>query len=34
MIDWFPLWLSLRVAAVATFFVLTIGNLRCLSPFP
>jgi molybdate transport system permease protein len=27
MIDWFPLWLSLRVAALATFFVLTIGTL-------
>lgn len=27
MIDWFPLWLSLRVAAVATFFVLTAGTL-------
>jgi molybdate transport system permease protein len=26
MIDWFPLWLSLRVAAVATFFVLTAGT--------
>jgi len=26
MIDWFPLWLSLRVAALATFFVLTIGT--------
>jgi molybdate transport system permease protein len=27
MIDWFPLWLSLRVAAAATFFVLTAGTL-------
>ena len=27
MIDWFPLWLSLRVAALATLFVLTIGTL-------
>jgi molybdate transport system permease protein len=27
MIDWFPLWLSLRVAAIATFFVLTVGTL-------
>jgi len=27
MIDWFPLWLSLRVAAIATFFVLTLGTL-------
>jgi molybdate transport system permease protein len=27
MIDWFPLWLSLRVAAIATFFVLTAGTL-------
>jgi molybdate transport system permease protein len=27
MIDWFPLWLSLRVAALATFFVLTAGTL-------
>jgi molybdate transport system permease protein len=27
MIDWFPLWLSLRVAALATFFVLTVGTL-------
>ena len=27
MIDWFPLWLSLRVAAVAAFFVLTAGTL-------
>ena len=27
MIDWFPLWLSMRVAALATFFVLTIGTL-------
>lgn len=26
-IDWFPLWLSLRVAALATLFVLTIGTL-------
>ncbi|HEY3456159.1 MAG TPA: molybdate ABC transporter permease subunit [Bryobacteraceae bacterium] len=26
MIDWFPLWLSLRVAASATFFVLTAGT--------
>ena len=26
MIDWFPLWLSLRVAALATFFVLTAGT--------
>ena len=26
MIEWFPLWLSLRVAAVATFFVLTAGT--------
>jgi molybdate transport system permease protein len=26
MIDWFPLWLSLRVAGVATFFVLTAGT--------
>ena len=25
-IDWFPLWLSLRVAALATFFVLSIGT--------
>lgn len=25
-IDWFPLWLSLRVAALATIFVLTIGT--------
>jgi molybdate transport system permease protein len=25
-IDWFPLWLSLRVAALATFFVLTLGT--------
>jgi molybdate transport system permease protein len=27
MIDWFPLWLSLRVAALATLFVLTVGTL-------
>jgi molybdate transport system permease protein len=27
MIDWFPLWLSLRVAAIATFFVLTLGTI-------
>jgi molybdate transport system permease protein len=27
MIDWFPLWLSLRVASFATFFVLTAGTL-------
>jgi molybdate transport system permease protein len=26
-IDWFPLWLSLRVAGIATFFVLTLGTL-------
>jgi molybdate transport system permease protein len=26
-IDWFPLWLSLRVAAVATFFILGLGTL-------
>ena len=26
-IDWFPLWLSLRVAAIATALVLTIGTL-------
>lgn len=26
-IDWFPLWLSLRVAGLATFFVLTLGTL-------
>jgi molybdate transport system permease protein len=26
MIDWFPLWLSLRVAALATLFVLTLGT--------
>jgi molybdate transport system permease protein len=26
-IDWFPLWLSLRVACLATFFVLTVGTL-------
>lgn len=26
-IDWFPLWLSLRVAAVATILVLTLGTL-------
>jgi molybdate transport system permease protein len=26
-IDWFPLWLSLRVAALATLFVLTVGTL-------
>lgn len=26
MIDWFPLWLSLRVAALATLFVLTAGT--------
>ncbi|MGH9582649.1 MAG: molybdate ABC transporter permease subunit, partial [Bryobacteraceae bacterium] len=25
-IDWFPLWLSLRVAALATFFVLIAGT--------
>jgi molybdate transport system permease protein len=25
--DWFPLWLSLRVAGIATFFVLTLGTL-------
>ncbi len=25
-IDWFPLWLSLRVATLATLFVLTIGS--------
>ena len=25
-IDWFPLWLSLRVACLATFFVLTLGT--------
>jgi molybdate transport system permease protein len=25
-IDWFPLWLSLRVACLATLFVLTIGT--------
>ena len=25
-IDWFPLWLSLRVAASATLFVLTVGT--------
>jgi molybdate transport system permease protein len=25
-IDWFPLWLSLRVAALATLFVLTLGT--------
>jgi len=25
-IDWFPLWLSLRVAALATLFVLTVGT--------
>lgn len=26
-IDWFPLWLSLRVAALATFVVVTLGTL-------
>ena len=26
-IDWFPLWLSLRVAGLATVFVLSIGTL-------
>ena len=26
-IDWFPLWLSLRVAAIATLFVITAGTL-------
>lgn len=26
-IDWFPLWLSLRVAGLATFFVLSLGTL-------
>ena len=26
-IDWFPLWLSLRVAALATLFVLSLGTL-------
>ncbi len=26
MIDWFPLWLSLRVAAIATAFVVTVGT--------
>ncbi len=26
-IDWFPLWLSLRVAALATVFVLSLGTL-------
>lgn len=26
-IDWFPLWLSLRVAALATLFVVTVGTL-------
>lgn len=26
-VDWFPLWLSLRVACLATLFVLTIGTL-------
>jgi molybdate transport system permease protein len=26
-VDWFPLWLSLRVAALATVFVLTLGTL-------
>lgn len=26
-IDWFPLWLSLRVAALATLIVLTLGTL-------
>src|ERR1700751_4459897 len=25
-IDWFPLWLSLRVAALATFFVISVGT--------
>jgi molybdate transport system permease protein len=25
-VDWFPLWLSLRVACLATFFVLTAGT--------
>src|SRR5689334_5216116 len=25
-IDWFPLWLSLRVATIATFLVLSIGT--------
>ena len=25
-LDWFPLWLSLRVAALATLFVLTMGT--------
>ena len=25
-IDWFPLWLSLRVAALATLFVITVGT--------
>ena len=25
--DWFPLWLSLKVACLATFFVLTVGTL-------
>jgi molybdate transport system permease protein len=27
VIDWFPLWLSLRVAAIATVCVLTVGTL-------
>jgi molybdate transport system permease protein len=26
-IDWFPLWLSLRVAGIATLFVLTFGTI-------
>ena len=26
-IDWFPLWLSLRVAGLATLFVLTVGTV-------
>jgi len=26
-VDWFPLWLSLRVACLATLFVLTVGTL-------
>ncbi|HSU33538.1 MAG TPA: hypothetical protein VLJ11_20080, partial [Bryobacteraceae bacterium] len=26
-IDWFPLWLSLRVATITTFLVLSVGTL-------
>src|SRR4051794_31028031 len=29
--DWFPLWLSLRVAALATVLVLTIGTFAAYS---